>query len=67
LGLTGERRNDYIREVDGMSEDCKRCHQTMLIRDGEEPTEICDHCAHEMLYEIADVVLKHGCWRKLGA
>jgi hypothetical protein len=42
-----------------MSEDCKRCHQTMLIRDGEEPTDICDHCAHEMLSEIADVVLNY--------
>jgi DNA-directed RNA polymerase subunit M/transcription elongation factor TFIIS len=42
-----------------MSEDCKRCYQTMLIRDGEEPTEVCDHCAHEMLSEIADVVLAY--------
>ena len=38
---------------DDMSEDCMRCHQTMLIRDGEEPTEFCDHCAHEMLSELS--------------
>jgi hypothetical protein len=44
---------------DDMSEDCMRCHRTMLIRDGEEPTEVCDHCAHEMLSEIADVVLNY--------
>jgi hypothetical protein len=42
---------------DDMGEDCMRCHRTMLIRDGEEPTKVCDHCAHKMLSEIADVFL----------
>jgi hypothetical protein len=40
--------------------ECKRCNQAMLIRDGEEPTEVCDHCAHEMLAEIYRVF---GGWR----
>jgi hypothetical protein len=44
---------------DDMGEDCMRCHRTMLIRDGEEPTKVCDHCAHKMLSEIADVFLNY--------
>ena len=46
-------------EDDDMRGDCMRCHQTMLIRDGEEPTKVCDHCAHAMLSDIADVVLNY--------
>jgi len=32
--------------------DCERCHATMQIRDGDEPTAICDHCAHETVDEL---------------
>ncbi len=48
-----------IAEVHNSEPECNRCHQTMLIRDGEEPTEVCDHCAHAMLSAIADVVLNY--------
>lgn len=27
--------------------DCQVCHATMRTRDGEEPTPLCDHCAHD--------------------
>lgn len=33
-------------------DECQRCHQTMLTRDGEEATEICDHCAHDKVSEL---------------
>jgi acetyl-CoA carboxylase beta subunit len=39
---------------------CKRCNQVMLIRDGEEPTKVCGHCAHEMISEISDVIGRYG-------
>jgi hypothetical protein len=32
--------------------DCRYCNAIMLTRDGEEPTEICDHCAHERVAEL---------------
>jgi hypothetical protein len=39
----------------------------MLIRDGEEPTKVCDHCAHAMLSDIADVVLNYHPTLVIGA
>jgi len=29
--------------------ECKRCRNIMRIRDGCEPTDYCDECAHDLL------------------
>lgn len=33
-------------------DECARCNQAMRIRDGDEPTKYCDHCAHAILEDI---------------
>ena len=37
-----------------MTKDCARCHNMMQIRDGEEPTPLCDKCAQEVLAKISN-------------
>jgi hypothetical protein len=38
------------------SRDCEKCHATMTIRDGDEPTALCDHCAHEEVERLRAVL-----------
>ena len=44
---------------ESMTLECKRCYHMMQIREGEEPTDVCDHCAHEVLAKISDIVLAY--------
>lgn len=50
-----ERRGEALRilgpEVEADPDECRRCNRLMLTRDGEEPTQECDRCAHEILRE----------------
>ena len=49
---------------------CKSCGEEYALRDGEEPTKYCDHCAHKVVerleLELAaltkerDALLKEG-------
>jgi hypothetical protein len=36
-----------------MSE-CELCHEEYLLRDGEDETPCCDHCAHVLVNELKD-------------
>ena len=37
---------------------CARCGNIMQLRDGEEPTPICDHCAHACLEETCGLLTR---------
>jgi hypothetical protein len=37
-----------------MITECRRCHQMAQIREGEEPTLVCDHCAQEIVATLVE-------------
>ena len=37
-----------------MTIECRVCHAMTQIREGEEPTAICDHCAQEFAADLGD-------------
>lgn len=44
--------DDILGVVDGDQEyECQRCHELYLLRDGDQPTKYCDHCAHKIIEE----------------
>lgn len=46
---------ELLGEVDADTEnECQRCHQLYMLREGEEPTKYCDHCAQEIAEEVDD-------------
>jgi hypothetical protein len=32
--------------------ECAKCHEEYALRDGQEPTEFCDECAHKVIDEL---------------
>jgi len=46
---------------EGYGEDqCKRCGCTVSTRYGEEYTEVCDHCAQEIVIEVVNLYRRLG-------
>lgn len=35
---------------------CNRCERLVSTRDGDDPTPLCDHCAHETVQELASAL-----------
>jgi uncharacterized Zn ribbon protein len=46
------KRTDDEEEEEKSEAECARCHEEYALRDGQEPTEFCDECAHKVIDEL---------------